>query len=358
MPHMSSEQLRDLSIKVVEGFLNDKIPLSEGLAKQAAANDLNADQVQRCVEACNTISFLKIMGAAQDRTFEFPLCDYGDVMTKAAMPDMTKVASAKKQGGASLNAAVEPLEKTASEESSEKASEEASEEAGSQFSHKEQVFFMVKEAAANDRAVEDLECRSVQLVSELTKIASEISKDSAALDKIACVVEAGNVQAITSLVFGQPQAVPDFGAGAEGMFKQAELKSVATLQDLYKQAKLVRDELNSRRELQKRAADLQDGMKKQAFLAGAAAGAGRLLGSAAGSAAAGLGRLASAPLRSLGTDAANATKRALGKTAPPKSLTEKSLMGLGTIGLNSTMIDTHAGYSSSGRSRDVWEALQ
>lgn len=343
MPNMSSEQLRDLSIRVVEGFLNDKIPLSEGLAKQAAANDLNSDQVQRCVEACNTISFLKIMGAAQDRTFEFPLCDYDDVMTKAAAPTMTKAASDLPSSSVVNDT---PMEKSASAETV------------TQFSQQERVVFMIKEAAANSRFVEELECRSVQLVESLTKIAAEIGKDPVALDKIACAVSSENVGAITSLVFGKPESVRDFGAGAGGMFKAAELKAVATLQDLYKEAKLIRDELASRKEIQKRASLLQADMTKQAFASSFAAGAGRAIGSAVGSAASGIGRVATAPLSSLGGTAANVTKRAIGKTAPPKNLTEKTLGGLGVVGMNSMMIDTHPGFSSTGRSRDVWEALQ
>lgn len=345
MPNMSSEQLRDLSIRVVEGFLNDKVPLSEGLAKQASLNNLNSDQVQRCVEACNTISFLKIMGAAKDRTFEFPLCDYNEVMSKAAAPSFTKAASY--DAGTTLPAGTEGhLEKSAS----------ASTE--SEFSRQERILFMVKEAAANSRAIEELQCRSFQLASSLTKIAAEVKKDSVALDKIACAVTPDNVHAITTLVFGKPESVKDFGAGTSGMFKSAELKAVATLQDLYKEARLVRDELNMRQEIQKRASLLQADLTKQAFASSFAAGAGKLMGSAAGSAAAGLGRLASSPLKSLGGTASNVTKRAIGRAAPPKNLTEKTLGGLGTIGLNSMMIDTHPGYSSSGRSRDVWEALQ
>lgn len=343
---MSSEQLRDLSIRVVEGFLNDKIPLSEGLAKQAAANDLNSDQVQRCVEACNTISFLKIMGAAQDRTFEFPLCDYDDVMTKAAAPSFTKEASQALLCQGDVTSHTADMVKSASDNT------------GAQFSKHEQTLFMIKEASANSRAVEDLEFRSSQLVTSLTKIASEVRKDASALDKIACAVASENVPAITSLVFGKPEPVKDFGASSSAMFKQAELKAVATLQELYKEARLVRDELNSRLDLQKRASELKAELTKQAFGPGIAASAGRLLGSAAGSAAGGLGRIVSKPLRSIAGDTANATKRALGKAAPPKSTTEKVIGGAGMLGMNSMMIDTHPGFSSSGRSRDVWEALQ
>lgn len=354
MPNMSSEQLRDISIRVVEGFLNDKVPLSEGLAKQAAANDLNSDQVQRCVEACNTISFLKIMGASKDRTFEFPLCDYSEVMQNAAVPSIVKVAYQtlpQSEGDGYAGAMTKAASVT------DRSDLPAQVSAPPQFSEAERVAFMIKEAAANHRAVEDLETRSVQLHAGLLKVAAEVKQDSLALDKMACAVEPSNVAALTSLVFGQAQAVPDFGAGAGSMFKQAELKAVATLQDLYKEAKLVRDELHARRGLDKRASELQSELTKQAFAPAIAAG--RLLGGLAGSAAAGVGRIAAAPITSIAKGTANATKRAFGFGNPtPKSTTAKVVGGLAGVGLNSATINTHAGYNPSGSSRDVWEALQ
>jgi hypothetical protein len=341
MPNMSSEQLRDISIRVVEGFLNDKVPLSEGLAKQAAANDLNPDQVQRCVEACNTISFLKIMGAAQDRTFEFPLCDYKDVMSSAAVPNIVKVAyqTIPTSDG---DGYADAMTKAASDNYAPTSS----------FGTVELTNFMIKEAAANHRAIEDLEVRSVQLHAGLLKTASEIKNDPLALDKMACALERSNVEPLTSLVFGSARSVPDFGAGADSMFKQAELKQVATLQDLYKEAKHVRDELNARRGLDKKASDLQSQMTKQAF----AAAAGRMVGGALGSLVSGAGRVAAAPVKG----AFNGIKDAIGvaRGVQPMSRTTKAGLAVGTVGLDSTMINTHAGYNPSGSSRDVWEALQ
>ena len=68
MTQITSEQLRDISVTVVEQFLNNKIPLSLGLAKQAAAAQLNSDQIKRAVEATNTIAYLKVLSMSDDRT--------------------------------------------------------------------------------------------------------------------------------------------------------------------------------------------------------------------------------------------------------------------------------------------------
>lgn len=92
MTTVTPDTLRDISVKVVEGFLNDKVPLSIGLAKQASENQLNPDQIQRCVEASNTIAHLKLMESAADRTFEFPLCEYNHVLAEIAQPGITKEA--------------------------------------------------------------------------------------------------------------------------------------------------------------------------------------------------------------------------------------------------------------------------
>ena len=347
MPNMSSEQLRDISIRVVEGFLNDKVPLSEGLAKQAAANDLNSDQVQRCVEACNTISFLKIMGAAQDRTFEFPLCKYEDVISSAAVPSIVKVAHQQPT--------VVDCEGDGYAEAMTKSASDTTEVIGASFGRTELLSFMVKEAAANQRAIEDLEARSCQLYSGILKTASDISKDPLAMDKMACAIESDHAGELTALVFGSPKILPDFGAGKSAMFKQAELRQVSTLQDLYKEAKQVRDELSNRRGLDTKASEFQSELTKQAF-APIAAAAGRMVGGALGSVASGIGKVVSSPIRGIASGAKSAVNVARG--IEPMSRTMKAGLAVGTVGLDSTMINTHAGYNPSGSSRDVWEALQ
>lgn len=458
MPNMSSDQLRDISVAVVEGFINNKIPLSQGLAKQAEAHDLNSDQVQRCVEVSNTVAHLKLLGMAEDRTFEFPLCKYAEVMRYAAAPSIEKSAAVidkfrnvgkavsntlkdiagKGQAGANLSAAknnvakaeeymahakdpsvlehdplakriltnmaredmgkaksgleaATPLEAAArlraglhatgavagagllgtgsylgvkhyQNQREAKAYQEkrAFDKALTpSFSEHETRVMFIKEASANSRAVEDLEGRAVFLREKLIKEASLLSKDERGLDKIACTVTSDCVPALTSLIYGAPKQVRDFGAGKNLMFKQAELKQVLTLQELYKEARELSVELSRRRELQKRAAEKTAHMSKEAFsLAGIASGIGGAIGKSIGTLGGTAARVAAAPVISAG----GAVKSVFNPKAKLGFGTKTMKVvggGAATIGMNSMTLEHNPGINKvTGKSKDVWDSLQ
>lgn len=458
MPNMSSDQLRDISVAVVEGFINNRIPLSQGLAKQAEIHDLNSDQVQRCVEVSNTVAHLKLLGMAEDRTFEFPLCKYAEVMHYAAAPDIEKSAgvldkfrnvgkavsntvkdiAGKGQAGANLSAAknnvakaeeymahakdpsvlkhdplakriltemaredmgkaksgleaATPLEAAARKRAGLHATgavagagllgtagylgvqhyknrrdasgfqeKRAFEEPQTHmFSEHETRVMFIKEASANNRAVEDLEGRAAFVREKLIKEAAALAKDERGLDKIACAVASYCVPALTSLVYGASKQVRDFGAGKDLMFKQAELKQVLTLQELYKEARELSVELSRRRELQKRAAEKTAHMSKEAFsLAGIASGIGGAIGKSIGTLGGTAARVAAAPVVAAG----GAVKGVFNPKAK-LGFGAKAMRVVGgggaTIGMNSMMLEHNPGINKvTGKSKDVWDSLQ
>lgn len=469
MPHMSSDQLRDISVAVVEEFINNKIPLSQGLAKQAALHELNSEQIQRCVEASNTICHLAILGKAEDRTFEFPLCKFAEVMAHAAAPDFEKSAgimdslrragravgntfkdaagkgaAAKemevarkgaldarklhqgdrealkelhnsrdlaKQTGASpefhqelrenLDAAhhnirlskkrledadtYHAMARQREEQARNKAGaritvgaagltaagtagyigakhvgnmqeKRASDDSAIEISEHEAKLHFIKEAAANDRAVEELEARASIVKAELIKAASAVAKDPHGLDKIACAVEPENAIALTQLAYGEYRTLRDFGAGKDGLFKAAELKTVATFQDLYKEARALVNELNERKALQKRAHAVREELQKEAVLGFAGrmigGGIGRVVGSAAGTVAKGV--------KSLGKTVVEAGGKAAGVDKYKKiGLGATALAAGGTAAMNASILGHNPGVNPvNGRSRDVWDGLQ
>ena len=459
MPNMSSDQLRDISVAVVEGFINNRIPLSQGLAKQAEIHDLNSDQVQRCVETTNVVSHLKLLGMAEDRTFEFPLCKYAEVMHYAAAPNIEKSAgvldkfrnvgkavsntvkdirgtgvtgealkSAKtgvttaksyiddakdyaKAGGdkltsrilmdqarADAEAAAEKLKTAIPAEAAArnraglhatgavagagllgtggylgvkhyqnqreaKAYQEKrafDESSTPSFSEHETRVMFIKEASANSRAVEDLEGRAAFLRERLLKEAAVLAKDERGLDKIACAVASDCVPALTSLIYGAPKQVRDFGAGKDLMFKQSELKQVLTLQELYKEARELSAELTSRRELQKRAAEKTAGMSKEAAfsLSGIASGIGSAIGKSIGTLGGTAARVAAAPVVAAG-GAVKGVFNPKAKLGFGANVMKTVGGGAATLGLNSTMVDYNPGVNKiTGKSRDVWDSLQ
>src|SRR4051812_18287701 len=83
---MTPEQIRDCAVHVVEEFINKKVPLSQGVASCAELQALNSEQIKRVIEATNSIAYLKLLNGAEDRTFEFPVAEYTEVMGHLALP--------------------------------------------------------------------------------------------------------------------------------------------------------------------------------------------------------------------------------------------------------------------------------
>lgn len=461
MPEMSSDRLRDISVAVVEDFINNRTPLSEGLAKQAAAHDLNCDQIQRCVEASNTIAHLKLMSVAEDRTFEFPLCKFAEVMEKAATPNIEKSAglvsavtntfkdvigkgeAAKalrtaESSYSSLTSRIQATGKNAAAAKADgrrveaqrlvgdlrvlkadaeaakanlsvaKATEESARQkagarvavgaaglgAGTAFGYEyakahnpevekiasvaepleladaEAKTFFIKEAAANDRALEDLRGRAESVKNSLLKLASEVSKDKDALYKIACVADKSEVAQVTALVYGAPKSVMDFGDSATALFKQAELKPVATLVSLLKEARALTQEMQERSELQKRASEVRGTLTKEAFASffkkpvsyvkKSVSSATSMSPSEVRAFSNGQ-KVGTGVSKTLGIASAPVTKPAgmIAKSKLARGAVVGTALGAGMLWMNSAMVGANPGTNSvTGRSKDVWESLQ
>ncbi|HET8686060.1 MAG TPA: hypothetical protein VFM18_05270 [Methanosarcina sp.] len=444
MPQFSSDQLRDISVAVVEDFINNRVPLSEGLAKQASMNDLNSEQIQRCVEATNTITQLKLMSVAEDRTFEFPLCKYAEVMVHATFPELDKEAgffdtvrsvgrtvgravtstvkdatgtgaaatelkaarsgleaaekdvglAAARRGTSGVTGtrdnltdrihstmAKQDLHKAKSRlEGATKAEAEArstatgrvalatgaglgvgaagtagyeshkahTKSASESLTDQEAKVFFIKEAAANELRLSELEARSLTLANDLVKLAAKVAKDQHGLDKIACVVDADIQSPITTLVYGEAKTVRDFGEAKAGLFKQAELADVSSLASLYKEATALVQELSGRRELQKKAAEVKDSLTKEAFF--------NTIGRVVGGTLGGVAGLGARSVMGGAKGAASVGKAVMGKKMPLLAATGGFIGG---AVLDSSMVNHDPGVNKvTGTSKDVWNALQ
>jgi hypothetical protein len=333
MSFITSDTIRDISVKTVETFLNDKVPLSVGLSKHASALELNSDQIQRAVEATNCIAYLKIKSLSDDRTSEFPLCKFAEVMTQVFTPSMTKAASfhVPVAKGESL------LEKIA-------------EYCPTELNATEQLIMFTKLAAINSKELEILQDRAFTIVPELLKAAAVIKSDSQGLEKLATVTSGKEYSMATALIYGEVQTFAD-----TGIFKQAELKTAEHLITLLKEAHLVQDKINEKERLAE-----SSEIVKQAFLG--------MVGQAIGRGIAGAVKL---PMKAMSTSmdtiakgmgggAANAARRVAGiaPVAKPKTV-GKATAAMATAGL---VADAHfykPGIDkTTGRSKDVWTALQ
>lgn len=346
MPLITSDQFRDISIQTVEGFLNNRVPLSEGLAKHASHFQMNSEQVQRAVEATNSIAYLKVLSLSDDRTVEFPLCKYAEVMSEIALPKdiMQKSAAVKKDPTNSLI-------KVASEEM----------HVPTPLIDVEKQVLFVKLAAINKRELETLKEKEMFLIPDLMKAASDLKKDPQALEKLASVSTGNDFRMLTGLVFGVPQAYAD-----TGLFKTAELQEAMGITKMLKQAEALTAEIKVKEELLK-----QSELRKEAFLGAIGSAAGRVIGSVAAAPVKVLGKMIGNTAHNIGssaaaggTIAANKVRGAFGMAPKAVPAITKRGFGIGAaavtaagIGFDASMY-TPGTDKSTGRSKNVWDTLQ
>jgi hypothetical protein len=326
MPDMSSDQIRDIAVRCVEGFFNDKISLSAGLAKEASANDLNLEQIKRASEVANTVCQLKLMQLSEDKTVEFPLCKVAEVMAEICMPESTdlfKQASVEVEGG-------EPVEPqfTASE-----------------VSGHERTLHFIKEASVNVKVLEQLQDRAIVLQAQLLKVAGEVKADPSWLDKMSSI-NTENFAELSVLVSGSVAKARDFGDHV--MFKEAELKKIKTMAELYKEARSIVSETARRSDIQKRAEELTQELTKEAFITSLAAGVGKLIGSTMRS----TGRVFAGTLGTTGSVARSYV--GIGKS-PSRAQKIGAAVALDAGG---HLMSGGMGTSKNGAPKDVWDALQ
>lgn len=378
MADISVSDLQAIAVDCTSRFLNEGVPLSTSLAKQASDRGLNSDQLQRAVEATNTLTYLKSLEVNGDRTSEFPLADFRTIVKQACIPDSSTVAADFVPG--------DSFEKTASFAETQLASTKAPIEAQAARA------ILKKEASANLRRIEDLRGLCEVLHHDLLKVGKDLGKDPAAIEKLASVCkEEATFQKLAMLVTGKVQKRPDY---AELLFaKQASSLDQATrLAGLLKEAQESVKELAFRKELAQRHAEFT----KQAFLIGAAgavlgglgkglaSGLGSLAGKAIGSGLKGTGKLMTAPVMAAGKtlgspqnagQAARAAKNAFAASGVGKMVGMKPLEGPPTPammafrrklkigGVAGGMVLDAAAYSpkvdpANDHSGSVWASLQ
>ena len=375
MTDFNSELLRDIAVMSVEDFLNKKVPLSEGLAKQAAAHDLNPEQIQRTVEAANTIAHLKIRELTDDRTAEFPLAKFAEVMKFVTLPDkmFAKQAGweAEKVTTNDRPTNTAPTEtddddptNTHGSDSNADTMYAASIDDDEMFHRgdREKMAYFIREAAVNRNRLEYLDDRSAFLVPVMKKAAALVARDPKGLDKLAAYTGSETFKPLSKLVFGEEKEYRDFGEQGKSMFKEAEMVHVKTVAALYNEARELVREQSMRRDMDKRAAELEESFTKQA--AGIAGSVGYGMGRAAGGAARGA---IMAPLRGagnmLGRGINSVSNKVAGKPlmagvkAAPRIGAIGALGAIGSVGLDAAMYSP-GNDPETGQSKDVWSALQ
>jgi DNA-binding transcriptional MerR regulator len=221
MAHISVQDLQKIAVEVTSDFYHKGIPLSEGLAKQASQLELNSDQVKRAIEATNTLAYLK--SVESDRTSEFPLADYDQIMKCASIPegmDMTKAASLpdgfdpgdRRMGhyvktlddqGFPINNVEDEL-KDSQEETQPKGVCYETEESYEMpaMTKQAEMALLIKEAAKNKRALDDANARAFHLEADMFKTAAELAKTEHAVEALSYVAKGDQFTKLARLTFG------------------------------------------------------------------------------------------------------------------------------------------------------------
>lgn len=97
MPVFNADTVRAYAVEVVNEFIQGT-PLSDAIAALATKNAFNANQISRLVEVSNQLAYLKLQSMSEDRTFEFKVADYHEVLKQVFdnnEPEMAKAAMDK-----------------------------------------------------------------------------------------------------------------------------------------------------------------------------------------------------------------------------------------------------------------------
>jgi hypothetical protein len=262
MMDMSVDFLKNVGAGVVAAFRTGGVPLTDGIVKVASENQLNAEQTARLVETVNQLAYLSGPHTSMDKTAEFPLASYEDVITAIMTPpSIEKTASARKPSPLSLLA--EPMEKAAS------APEWQPSEAEARI-HMEREFY-----SGRDR-LKSMDIEEQNIVEGLLKTAAVVGKDPEALSKIAALTggDSQKYGELCNLVFGHVKE-----ASASAPHRPEDLLNV---QALVNQLGFAKQASTDRKSLEERLIKIAEeicpaGMNKEAFIGSVIRAAGTVL---------------------------------------------------------------------------------
>lgn len=228
---ISTEDLKDLSVTVVESFINNKVSMNETITKIACDRELNPDQTKRLVETSNTVAYLKLQKEASDKTFEFPVADYNQVILGMVSPDKqdTSGIEAEFVRGQTKEAAY-------------------IDEHAFSLSIEETRAIATKEAYKNKDMLEKLAYDKAEILINIGDTLFTFSKDEFAMEKLA---EVCDEETFIKLAFLVNKNGPT--PLRKHIFKEAELNQAKHLFNLFKQAQELIKETGKREELNKKA---------------------------------------------------------------------------------------------------------
>jgi hypothetical protein len=381
MANITIPELQEIAVKCTSDFFNNNIPLNQSLAKEASDRGLNCDQLQRAIEATNTLTYLKSVDSTKDRTSEFPVANYQEIVKLAFVPDSLQ-KSAPDEGD--MNEKVDLV----------KQAEDALSSVDYSIAQPQRAAHIYKFARMAARALEDSTMELSTKLEKMVKMAKTLKSNPELIQHLSASSASNTEFTKVAGCLGSPGVKrKDY---TRGMFKAAQLNEVESFLTEYRESEKLLAQVQSYKESHTKLVE----MEKLAFLP-ALAGlvrAGGIAGAAKASGARGVtGALsymgaraatravvkpvvgaAKALGRSAGSVAGgtlkfgwNSTKNAVASTKIGKELklpmafisprTKANVAGalaVGDAALNVSMYSPPRVDPMNDRSGDVWKALQ
>ena len=317
MANISVQELQEIAIQCTSDFFNNDIPLNVGLAKQASLRDLNSDQLKRAVEATNTLTHLKGIEVSKDRTSEFPVAQYDEILKLACIPGADKTEMSK---AASATDSIEFTPITF--DSLLKEAEEKLEYSGlPEMSQDQKLAQLQKFAQVSKRALDDVQFELGSVTGELLKMAKQLRKDPQGVEHLSATTCSDEIfTKVAGLVFGPNVKRCDF---VSGMFKAAQINEAQVFvnnfergQALIKKAEYLTTSLEKIAEIQKQSFFLSPTNIGRGLGKGLGWVGSKIVGGTAGS----IGNLAKNVAGGVGTIAKNTAQNTFTKTSLGKKL--------------------------------------
>lgn len=316
---ITPDTIKDIAVDCVTQFINNQRPLSEGLAKHASDLGLNVDQIKRSVEATNQIGYLKLLGMNKDRTFEFPVAKYEDVMGHMVLPvepeerapdnsagfDNSKMKGDWIVGGGDGDGDADDVRCQFDLQLAEKQA------------------MARKGVMENHVLLADLEIEKAAVAIEIGDLVKKVSKDEWIIEKLAEVATEDDFPKLVKLATGKDACNVDI---RKHVFDDSELLQARSLSGLLKKAYEVVQRESAAKDLDKQHYKA-DGLFKSAAIGGTTgptprptmvgntlASASKGVGFAAGGVAAGMTAPIAYPAAKLGRRAAAGIENAIHKT--------------------------------------------
>lgn len=230
--YLTNDGLKKMAALSVAALHTDKVSLNDSITKIAMDSGMNSDQIKRMVETTNQLAYLSELEGKADRTFEFKVANYDDILD-GMVPGMDKAASA---------ARINPMDLvTGSFQSLEKVAQEK--EATIEKWGRNQKLQALKKVAAHERnRLDEMESAEHDNLVKFAQHRALVSRDPEALVKMA---KFSNGKAMAKLVFGHEKIATE----VRQVWADSDMEHIKALSDridMCKQAQLQKVALKSR----------------------------------------------------------------------------------------------------------------